>query len=80
MFSALDKLIKSTTTLILLGVILIPYIIYYAVPTKHVVKILPKGNKTVEEIIQGSYTSNYKQDNTEWDSTFNSRITPIEEK
>jgi hypothetical protein len=80
MFRTLNKLVNSTTTLILLGIILVPYLIYYSFPTKHVVKNSPKGTKTVEEIIQGSYTNNYKQDNTEWDTTFNSRITPTEEK
>lgn len=38
-----------------------------------------KSTKTVEEIIAGSYTKNYKLDTTEWDTTFTSTVILIKD-
>jgi hypothetical protein len=78
MFESLDKLIKSNGTLILLGVILVPYLLYTLFNSEPVKKIIPHANptKTLEEIIQGTPT-NFKDG--PWDTEFKSAIIPIKE-
>jgi hypothetical protein len=73
MFESLDKLLKSNGTLILLGVIIVPYLIYALFQSSTVKKIIPqaKPTKTLEEIIQGTPT-NIKDE--PWDTDFKSSI------
>ena len=73
MFDAIDKLLRSNGTLILLGVIITPYLIYSLVSSTPVKKIIPhsKPTKTLEEIIQGTPT-NIKDE--PWDLDFKSSI------
>ena len=73
MFDAINKLLRSNGTLILLGVIVTPYLIYSLVSSTPVKKIIPhsKPTKTLEEIIQGTPT-NFKDE--PWDTDFKSAI------
>jgi len=73
MFDAIDKLLRSNGTLILLGVIITPYLIYSLVSSTPVKKIIPhsRPTKTLEEIIQGTPT-NIKD--LPWDPDFKSSI------
>jgi len=73
MFDAFDKLLRSNGTLILLGVIIIPYLVYSLVSSAPVKKIIihSKPTKTLEEIIQGAPT-NIKDE--PWDPDFKSSI------
>ena len=73
MFSAIDKLLRSNGTLILLGVIIAPYLLYALLQSEPVKKIIPQARptKTLEEIIQGSPT-NFKDE--PWDNDFKSAI------
>ena len=77
MFDAIDKLLRSNGTLILLGVIITPYLIYSLVSSAPVKKIIPhsKPTKTLEEIIQGSPTN--IKDEQPWDKDFKSSIEEI---
>ena len=74
MIHAFDKLLRSNGTLVLLGVIIAPYLIYALVSSVPVKKIIPhnKPTKTLEEIIQGVPT-NIKDDQP-WDNDFKSAI------
>ena len=73
MFDAIDKLLRSNGTLILLGVIVTPYLIYALFSSAPVKKIIPhsKPTKTLEEIIQETPT-NIKDE--PWDNNFKSAI------
>ena len=53
MFDAFGKLLRSNGTLVLLGVIITPYLIYSLVSSVPVKKIIPHNTptKTLEEII-----------------------------
>ncbi len=75
MIHAFDKLLRSNGTLILLGVIIAPYLIYALVSSVPAKKIIPHSTptKTLEEIIQGSPT-NIKVE-LPWDNDFKSAIT-----
>ena len=77
MIHAFDKLLRSNGTLILLGVIIAPYLIYALVSSVPVKKIIPHSNptKTLEEIIQGSPTSIRVEQ--PWDKDFKSNIEEI---
>jgi hypothetical protein len=77
MFSAIDKLLRSNGTLILLGVIIAPYLIYSLVSSVPVKKIIPHNTptKTLEEIIQGTPTN--IKDEQPWDNDFKSSIEEI---
>ena len=74
MFDAFGKLLKSNGTLVLLGVIITPYLIYTLVSLSPVKKIIPHSTstKTLEEIIQGSPTN--IGDDQPWDNDFKSAI------
>ena len=74
MFDAFGKLLRSNGTLVLLGVIITPYLIYTLVSSAPVTKILPHSTptKTLEEIIQGSPTN--IRDELPWDNDFKSSI------
>jgi hypothetical protein len=74
MFDAFGKLLRSNGTLVLLGVIATPYLIYSLVSSVSVKKIIPHNTptKTLEEIIQGTPT-NIKDDQP-WDNDFKSAI------
>ena len=73
MFDAIEKLLRSNGTLILLGVIITTYLIYSLISSAPVKKIIPHSNptKTLEEIIQGTPT-NIKDE--PWDPDFKSSI------
>ena len=73
MFSAIDKLLRSNGTLILLGVIIAPYLLYALLQSAPVKKIIPQARpaKTLEEIIQGSPTTIKDEP---WDNDFKSAI------
>ena len=77
MIHAFDKLLRSNGTLVLLGVIIAPYLIYALVSSVPVKKIIPHSNptKTLEEIIQGSPT-NIRVEQP-WDKDFKSSIEEI---
>ena len=77
MIHAFDKLLRSNGTLILLGVIIAPYLIYALVSAVPVKKIIPPSTptKTLEEIIQGSPT-NIRVEQP-WDKDFKSSIEEI---
>ena len=74
MFDAFNKLLRSNGTLVLLGVIITPYLIYTLVSSAPVKKIIPHSTptKTLEEIIQGSPTN--IKDEQPWDNDFKSAI------
>ena len=74
MIHAFDKLLRSNGTLILLGVIIAPYLIYALVSSVPAKKIIPQNTptKTLEEIIQGVPTS--IGDEQPWDNDFKSAI------
>ena len=74
MFDTIDKLLRSNGTLVLLGVIITPYLIYSLISSVPVKKIVPHSTptKTLEEIIQGSPTS--IRDDQPWDNDFKSAI------
>ena len=73
MFESLDKLLKSNRTLILLGTILVPYLLYALFYSGPVKKIIPhtKPTKTLEELIQGTPTNIQEEP---WDKDFKSAI------
>ena len=77
MIYAFDKLLRSNGTLVLLGVIIAPYLIYALVSSVPAKKIVPHSNptKTLEEIIQGSPT-NIRVEQP-WDKDFKSNIEEI---
>jgi hypothetical protein len=77
MFDAFSKLSRSNGTLVLLGVIIAPYLIYSLVSSAPVKKIIPhsKPTKTLEEIIQGVPTT--IKDEQPWDTDFKSNIEEI---
>ena len=76
MFDAFSKLSRSNGTLVLLGVIIIPYLIYSLVSLVPVKKIIPHNTptKTLEEIIQGVPTTIKDEP---WDTDFKSNIEEI---
>jgi hypothetical protein len=76
MFDAFDKLLRSNGTLVLLGVIITPYLIYSLVSSAPVKKIIPhsKPTKTLEEIIRGVPTTIKDEP---WDTDFKSNIEEI---
>ena len=78
MFESFDKLLKSNGTLILLGVILVPYLLYVLFHSEPVKKIIPhaRPTKTIEEIIQGSPTNIQEEP---WDKEWKSAIELIAE-
>ena len=77
MFDTFGKLLRSNGTLILLGVIIAPYLIYALFSSVPVKKIIPHSTptKTLEEIIQGSPT-NIRVEQP-WDKDFKSNIEEI---
>jgi len=77
MFDAIDKLLRSNGTLILLGVMITPYLIYSLVSSVPVKNIIPHNTptKTLEEIIQGTPTN--IKDEQPWDNDFKSNIEEI---
>ena len=74
MFDAFGKLLRSNGTLVLMGVIIAPYLVYSLVSSVPVKKIIPHNTptKTLEEIIQGSSTN--IKDEQPWDNDFKSAI------
>jgi hypothetical protein len=69
----LGKLLNSNGTLILLGIILVPYLGYALYHSESGKKIIPhaKSIRTLEEIIQGTPTD-FKDE--PWDEDFRSSV------
>ena len=80
MFESLDKLLKSNGTLILIGIVTVPYLAYLLYtnsnPIKQIVSHKTVGTKTLEEIM--TYSPAAISD-PPWDNEFHSSITPIKE-
>ncbi len=76
MIDAFGKLLRSNGTLVLLGVIITPYLIYSLVSSVPAKKIIPQNTptKTLEEIIQGVPTTIKDEP---WDTDFKSNIEEI---
>jgi hypothetical protein len=78
MFESLDKLLKSNGTLILLGIVTVPYLTYLLYtnsnPIKQVISHKTVGTKTLEEIMTYSPAAIL---DPPWDNEFRSSITPI---
>jgi hypothetical protein len=73
MFNSLDKLLKSNGTLVLLGLIIVPYLLYAVFHSEPVKKIIPHAQptKTLEEIIQGTPTDVKEEP---WSKDFKSSV------
>ena len=80
MFESLDKLLKSNGTLILIGIVTVPYLAYLLYtnnnPVKKVISHKTVGTKTLEEIL--AYSPAAISD-PPWDNEFQSAIIPIKE-
>ena len=80
MFESLDKLLKSNGTLILIGIVTVPYLAYLLYtnsnPIKQIVSHKTVGTKTLEEIM--TYSPAPISD-PPWDHEFRSSITLIKE-
>ena len=80
MNDSLTKLLNSNGTLILIGIVTVPYLAYLLYtnnnPVKQVISYKTVGTKTLEEII--AYSPAAISD-PPWDNEFRSAITPIRE-
>ena len=80
MFESLDKLLKSNGTLVLIGLVTVPYLVYLlytnSTPVKQLVSQNTVGTKSLEEIMTHSPAS---IPTPPWDNEFQSSITPIKE-
>ena len=80
MFESLDKLLKSNGTLVLIGIVTVPYLAYLLYtnsnPVKQIVSQNTVGTKSLEEIMTYSPVA---IPILPWDNEFQSSITPIKE-
>jgi hypothetical protein len=80
MNDSLTKLLNSNGTLILIGIVTVPYLAYLlytnSMPIKQVISHKTVGTKTLEEIM--TYSPAAISD-PPWDNEFHSSITPIKE-
>ena len=80
MHDSLTKLLNSNGTLILIGMVTMPYLIYLlytnSPPIKQVISHKTAGTKTLEEIM--TYSPAAISD-PPWDNEFQSSIMPIKE-
>ena len=80
MFGSIDKLLNSNRTLVLIGLVTVPYFAYllYAnsTPVKQILSHNTVGTKSLEEIM--TYSPATISD-PPWDNEFQSSITPIKE-
>jgi hypothetical protein len=80
MFESLDKLLKSNGTLVLIGLVTVPYLAYLlytnSTPVKQIVSQNTVGTKSLEEIMTYSPPA---IPTPPWDNEFQSSITPIKE-
>jgi len=80
MNDSLTKLLNSNGTLILIGIVTVPYLAYLlytnSMPIKQMVSHNTVGTKTLEEIM--TYSPAAISD-PPWDNEFRSSITPIKE-
>ena len=80
MNDSLTKLLNSNGTLILIGIVTVPYLAYLlytnSMPIKQMVSHNTVGTKTLEEIM--TYSPAAISD-LPWDNEFQSAITPIKE-
>jgi hypothetical protein len=79
MFESFDKLLKSNGTLVLIGLVTVPYLAYLLYtnnPVKKVISHKTASTKTLEEIMAYSPVA---ISTPPWDNEFQSSITPIKE-
>jgi len=80
MSDSLTKLLNSNGTLILIGIVTVPYLAYLlytnSMPIKQIVSHNTVGTKSLEEIM--TYSPAAISD-PPWDNEFQSSITPIKE-
>ena len=80
MNDSLTKLLNSNGTLILIGIVTVPYLAYLlytnSMPIKQMVSHNTVGTKTLEEIMTYSPTA---ISDPLWDNEFQSSITPTKE-
>jgi hypothetical protein len=80
MNDSLTKLLNSNGTLILIGIVTVPYLVYLlytnSTPIKQIVSHNTVGTKTLEEIM--TYSPAAISD-PPWDNEFRSSIIPIKE-
>ena len=80
MNDSLTKLLNSNGTLILIGIVTVPYLAYLlytnSMPIKQIVSHNTVGTKSLEEIM--TYSPAAISD-PPWDNEFQSSITPIKE-
>jgi hypothetical protein len=80
MFESLDKLLKSNRTLVLIGLVTVPYLAYLlytnSMPVKQIVSQNTAGTKSLEEIMTYSPAA---IPTPPWDNEFQSSITPNKE-
>ena len=80
MFESLDKLLKSNRTLVLIGLVTVPYLAYLlytnSTPVKQIISQNTVGTKSLEEIM--AYSPAAISD-PPWDHEFRSAIIPIKE-
>jgi len=80
MNDSLTKLLNSNGTLILIGMVTVPYLVYLlytnSTPIKQVISHNTVGIKSLEEIMTYSPAA---MSDPPWDNEFQSSITPIKE-
>jgi len=80
MNDSLTKLLNSNGTLILIGIVTVPYLVYLlytnSTPIKQVISHNTVGIKSLEEIMTYSPAA---MSDPPWDNEFQSSITPIKE-
>jgi hypothetical protein len=80
MNDSLTKLLNSNGTLILIGMVTVPYLVYLlytnSTPIKKVISHNTVGTKSLEEIMTYSPAA---MSDPPWDNEFQSSITPIKE-
>ena len=80
MNDSLTKLLNSNGTLILIGIVTVPYLVYLlytnSTPIKQVISHKTAGTKSLEEIMTYSPAA---MSDPPWDNEFQSSITPIKE-
>jgi len=80
MNDSLTKLLNSNGTLILIGIVTVPYLVYLlytnSTPIKQVISHNTVGTKSLEEIMTYSPAA---MSDPPWDNEFQSSITPIKE-
>ena len=80
MSNSFTKLLNSNGTLILIGIVTVPYLVYllytHSTPIKQIISHKTVGTKSLEEIMAYSPATIL---DPPWDNEFQSSITPIKE-